>query len=65
MKKWLAETAYDAKYGARPLKRAIQSKLEDLLADEILEGRIRQGDSVDVKVVNGKVKIQVKTEESA
>ena len=65
VRKWLAETAYDAKYGARPLKRAIQNKLEDLLADEILEGRIKEGDHVDVKVVNGKVKINVKTEESA
>ena len=65
VRKWLAETAYDAKYGARPLKRAIQNKLEDLLADEILDGGIKEGDSVDVKVVNGKVKIQVRTEASA
>ncbi len=65
VRKWLAETAYDAKYGARPLKRAIQNKLEDLLADEILDGNIKEGDSVDVKVLNGKVKIQVRTEESA
>lgn len=65
VKKWLAETGYDAKYGARPLKRAIQNKLEDLLADEILEGRIREGSQVDVKVVNGEVRIQVRAEEEA
>lgn len=65
VKKWLAKTGYDAKYGARPLKRAIQNKLEDLLADEILAGNIREGDHVDVKVVNGKVKLSVKAEESA
>lgn len=65
VKKWLAETGYDAKYGARPLKRAIQNKLEDPLADEILEGRIREGSRVDVKVVNGKVKMQVRSEETA
>lgn len=65
VKKWLADTGYDAKYGARPLKRAIQNKLEDLLADEILEGRIQEGSRVDVKVVNGKVKIQVRSEETA
>lgn len=58
--KWLAETGYDVKYGARPLKRAIQNKLEDSMADEILEGKIHEGDHVDVKVVNGKVKMQVK-----
>lgn len=41
--KWLAETGYDVKYGARPLKRAIQNKLEDPMADEILEGRFMKG----------------------
>ena len=65
VRKWLSETAYDAKYGARPLKRAIQNKLEDLLADEILDGNIKEGDCVDVKVLNGKVKIHVRTEASA
>ena len=65
VKKWLAETGYDVKYGARPLKRAIQSKLEDLLADELLEGRIQEGDHVDVKVRDGKVKILVKSEEAS
>ena len=54
VKKWLAETGYDAKYGARPLKRAIQNKLEDPMADEILEGKIKTGDHVDVKVVRRK-----------
>lgn len=63
VEKWLAETGYDVKYGARPLKRAIQNKLEDLLADEILEGRISEGSHVDVKVVNGKVKINAVSEE--
>ena len=40
---YLAETGYDARYGARPLKRAIQSKIEDAMAEEILEGRIHRG----------------------
>ena len=62
MRKWLAETGYDAKYGARPLKRVIQNKLEDPMADEILSGKIKNGDHVDVKVVNGKVKISVREE---
>ena len=59
VKKWLAETSYDAKYGARPLKRAIQSRIEDRLADEMLDGKIKSGDRVDVKVVGGKLKINV------
>ena len=62
VRKWLAETGYDAKYGARPLKRVIQNKLEDPMADEILSGKIKSGDHVDVKVVNGKVKISVREE---
>ena len=65
VKKWLADTGYDAKYGARPLKRAIQNRLEDQLADEILGGRIREGSQVDVKVTNGKVRILVRPEEEA
>ena len=62
VRKWLAETGYDAKYGARPLKRVIQNKLEDPMADEILSGKIKSGDHVDVKVINGKVKISVREE---
>ena len=38
VKKWLAETSYDAKYGARPLKRAVQNRIEDRLAVEMLDG---------------------------
>lgn len=64
VKKWLAETGYDKKYGARPLKRAIQNHLEDPLADEILSGNIQEGDKVDIKVVNGKVKISVRPKEA-
>ncbi len=56
---------YDVKYGARPLKRAIQNRLEDQLADEILGGRIREGSQVDVKITNGKVRILVRPEEEA
>ena len=65
VKKWLADTGYDVKYGARPLKRAIQNRLEDQLADEILGGRIREGSQVDVKITNGKVRILVRPEEEA
>jgi ATP-dependent Clp protease ATP-binding subunit ClpB len=43
---WLAERGYDPTYGARPLKRAIQRDLQDPLALEILEGRVREGDHV-------------------
>jgi ATP-dependent Clp protease ATP-binding subunit ClpB len=44
--RWLAEAGYDPVYGARPLKRVIQRELQNPLALEILEGRIRDGDTV-------------------
>ncbi len=44
----LVEKGYDEKYGARPLRRSIQTLLEDALAEEILQGNIKQGDTVIV-----------------
>ena len=45
---YLIDKGYDEKYGARPLRRTIQSLLEDKLAEELLEGRIKAGSQVDV-----------------
>lgn len=45
---YIAEKGFDEKYGARPLRRAIQTDLEDRLAEEVLEGRIADGSSVNV-----------------
>ena len=45
-KELLIEKGYDQKYGARPLRRTIQSMVEDQLAEEILDGRIKKGDQV-------------------
>lgn len=53
---FLVEKGYDSKYGARPLKRAIQTYVEDGLAEEILEGRVKEGGSVDVTVRKGELK---------
>jgi ATP-dependent Clp protease ATP-binding subunit ClpB len=47
-RRWLAEAGYDPVYGARPLKRVIQRELQNPLALEILEGRIKDGDTVRV-----------------
>jgi ATP-dependent Clp protease ATP-binding subunit ClpB len=47
-KKWLADQGYDPAYGARPLKRVIQSKLQNHLAELILNGEIEDGSSVNV-----------------
>ena len=43
------------KYGARPLKRAIQTKIEDALADEILSGQVKRGCEVTVTLRKGKI----------
>lgn len=45
---WLAEKGYDPVYGARPLKRVIQRQLQDPLAERILAGHVRDGDTVSV-----------------
>jgi ATP-dependent Clp protease ATP-binding subunit ClpB len=45
---WLAEAGYDPVYGARPLKRVIQRNLQNPLAGQILEGSIKDGDTVQV-----------------
>jgi ATP-dependent Clp protease ATP-binding subunit ClpB len=58
-RRWLADAGYDVVYGARPLKRVIQRALQNPLATMLLEGRIQDGDTVDVSandkglVVNG------------
>ena len=57
---YIAEAGFDAKYGARPLRRAIQSKIEDRLANELLEGKIRRGDIVQVQYRNKEIRYIVK-----
>lgn len=46
---WLAERGYDPTFGARPLSRLIQAEIKDVLADEILFGRLRQGGLVRIE----------------
>ena len=61
VKKYIVEKGADKKYGARPLRRAIQTMLEDKLAEEILEGRIREGQEVIVSLrkIEGKNEIKM------
>ncbi|SCX84843.1 ATP-dependent Clp protease ATP-binding subunit ClpC [Lachnospiraceae bacterium XBB2008] len=56
LKKHIVDKYSDAKMGARPLKRAIQSNVEDELAQEILAGHIHEGDRVTATVSGGKIK---------
>jgi len=50
---WLANRGYDPTYGARPLKRVIQKQVQDPLAEQILAGRIKDGQKVTVTVKGG------------
>ncbi|MBR1627960.1 MAG: ATP-dependent Clp protease ATP-binding subunit, partial [Lachnospiraceae bacterium] len=50
VKSFIVEKAYDPKYGARPLRRKIQTDLEDVLTEEILSGRIAAGDKVSAQI---------------
>ncbi len=60
LKKYVFEKGYDKKYGARPLKRAIQTYVEDELAQELLKGDIKAGDKVSISVKDNKIKFSVK-----
>ena len=51
-KKYITQEGYDKKYGARPLRRMIQNKIEDTLSDEILNGNVTNGDSITISVRN-------------
>jgi ATP-dependent Clp protease ATP-binding subunit ClpB len=52
---WLANRGYDPAYGARPLKRVIQRHVQDPLAEQILAGRVKDGDTVRLSVRDGEL----------
>ena len=54
-KNYIIDSGYDEKYGARPLKRALQSKVEGELAEKILEGKFKAGDTVLVSLEDNKL----------
>ena len=60
VKSHIVETAYEPKYGARPLRRKIQNEIEDGLAEEVLAGRVKTGDQVDVTMRKKEVTFIVK-----
>ncbi|HIG90596.1 MAG: ATP-dependent Clp protease ATP-binding subunit [Flavobacteriaceae bacterium] len=60
-KDFLSEKGFDKDYGARPLKRAIQKYLEDLIAEEILKSKINEGDIIQVDHKKGSEKLLLKT----
>lgn len=58
---YVADQGFDKDYGARPLRRTIQNKIEDALAQEVVAGRISIGDSVKIGVKEGNVFVQKNT----
>lgn len=55
----IAKAGFDEMYGARPLRRAITSQIEDLLSEQMLEGKIKEGDSVTLFVNDDKFSFKV------
>ena len=53
----LAKEGYDMAYGARPLRRAIQSKVEDLFAEQMLDGKVKEGDKVVISAEEDRIVI--------
>ena len=51
----IAEKGFDEVYGARPLRREIQSDVEDIVAEKMLEGVIKEGDTADITAKDGKI----------
>ena len=62
---YLIDKGYDDKYGARPLRRTIQSLLEDKMAEEMLDGHIKAGGQVDVGFDGEKLTFEVKAKTAA
>lgn len=61
VKKHIVETGTDQKYGARPLRRAVQNQLEDKLAEAVLEGQIERGMEVVAGMSKKEIKFMPKT----
>ena len=60
VKSMIADTGYDADYGARPLRRVIQDKLEDQLSEALLGGKVKPGSKVTVTLgEDGELRLDV------
>ena len=59
-KDFIAEKGFDSKFGARPLKRAIQKYFEDSLSEKIISAKIKQGDKIKVSLKKDKSELEIK-----
>jgi ATP-dependent Clp protease ATP-binding subunit ClpC len=53
----LARIGYDPAYGARPLRRAIRSAVEDVLSEKLLDGTLKKGGEAEVSLKDGKIAV--------
>jgi len=63
-KSYIAEKGYDSEYGARPLKRAIQKLIEDPLAEEIINSKVNEGDTINIDFDEAKEEVRLKVVKS-
>lgn len=63
VKEYIVEKYTDAKMGARPMKRAIQTEIEDTLAEEILMGNVKSGNKVSATLKDKKVIYKIRERE--
>ena len=54
----IAEKGFDPKFGARPIRRAVQTEIEDALSEEILQGRVKKGSTAVCSLKDGKIVFQ-------
>ena len=59
VKELIAKKGIDKAYGARPLRRTIQNVVEDKLAEEILDGKIKPGDKAKISAKNDEILIKI------
>ena len=64
LKRYIFDKGYDKKFGARPLRRAVQNYIEDPLAEYILKGKVSENDTVSISVSRGKLDFKIKNENS-
>lgn len=56
----ISKEGFDPEYGARPLRRAIQKKIEDLLSEELLSGKVKIGDNITIGAQKGEIRFTVR-----
>ena len=59
-KSWIAKNSFDKEYGARPLKRTIESNIKDKLADQLLVGNLKEGNVAFVDEENDSISLKIR-----